>query len=47
MTTQTMTMEMAKASAFAGMTVVDADTHYTEPGDLWTKRASASWRDRP
>lgn len=46
MTTQTAAMEMAKTSAFAGMTVIDADTHYTEPGDLWLKRASASWRDR-
>lgn len=26
--------------------VIDADTHFTEPHDLWTKRASAAWRDR-
>jgi predicted TIM-barrel fold metal-dependent hydrolase len=40
------TREDAKTAAFAGMTVVDVDTHYTEPGDLWTKRAPAKWRDR-
>ncbi len=26
--------------------VIDADTHFTEPHDLWTKRAPASLRDR-
>ena len=36
----------AKPAAFANMTVIDVDTHYTEPGDLWTKRAPAKWRDR-
>ncbi len=25
--------------------VIDADTHYSEPGDLWTKRAPAKYRD--
>ena len=26
--------------------VVDADTHFTEPHDLWTSRAPASLKDR-
>ena len=26
--------------------VIDADTHYTEPPDLWTSRAPAAYRDR-
>src|SRR3954447_23980457 len=26
--------------------VIDADTHLTEPHDLWTKRAPAAYRDR-
>ena len=26
--------------------IIDIDTHYTEPGDLWTSRAPASLRDR-
>ena len=26
--------------------VVDADTHYTEPPDLWTSRAPAAYKDR-
>ncbi|PEQ13060.1 amidohydrolase [Novosphingobium sp. PC22D] len=26
--------------------VIDADTHLTEPWDLWTSRAPAKWRDR-
>src|SRR5262245_66235362 len=30
----------------AGMKVVDADTHFTEPGDLWTSRVAAKDRDR-
>jgi uncharacterized protein len=30
----------------AGIRVVDADTHFTEPHDLWTSRAPAGWADR-
>lgn len=26
--------------------IIDADTHFTEPFDLWTKRAPAAFRDR-
>ena len=30
----------------AGLRIVDADTHLTEPHDLWTSRAPARWADR-
>ncbi|MDB5968679.1 MAG: amidohydrolase [Hydrocarboniphaga sp.] len=30
----------------AGRKIIDADTHLTEPHDLWTRRAPASVRDR-
>jgi predicted TIM-barrel fold metal-dependent hydrolase len=29
-----------------GMKVIDADTHYSEPHDLWTSRVPAAYRDR-
>lgn len=29
-----------------GIKVVDCDTHFVEPGDLWTSRAPARFRDR-
>src|SRR6185369_5398890 len=31
---------------FAGIKIVDTDTHFTEPPDLWTSRAPAGLRDR-
>jgi predicted TIM-barrel fold metal-dependent hydrolase len=31
---------------FAGVSVVDCDSHWTEPPDLWTSRAPARLRDR-
>jgi predicted TIM-barrel fold metal-dependent hydrolase len=31
---------------FEGLSLIDADSHYSEPADLWTKRAPASIRDR-
>ena len=31
---------------FAGIKVIDVDTHISEPRDLWTSRAPAKWRDR-
>jgi uncharacterized protein len=34
------------AEAFAGMTIIDADTHLTEPHDLWTSRAPKGWEER-
>lgn len=30
----------------AGLHIVDCDAHFTEPPDLWTSRAPASWKDR-
>ena len=30
----------------SGIKVIDADTHLTEPWDLWTSRAPAAIRDR-
>jgi hypothetical protein len=30
----------------AGIKIVDTDTHFTEPPDLWTKYAPAKYRDR-
>ncbi|MGE0879361.1 MAG: amidohydrolase family protein [Acidimicrobiia bacterium] len=35
---------MAKLEA--GVKIIDADTHYTEPYDLWTSRAPAAYKDR-
>ncbi len=32
--------------AFAGLRVIDADTHLTEPHDLWTSRAPRGMEDR-
>jgi predicted TIM-barrel fold metal-dependent hydrolase len=34
------------ALALDDLKVVDADTHLTEPHDLWTKRAPAAYKDR-
>src|ERR1700756_5603196 len=34
------------AFSLTGCKVIDADTHLTEPHDLWTSRAPAKWRDR-
>src|SRR5262245_104600 len=31
---------------FGGLSVVDCDSHWTEPPDLWTSRAPARLRDR-
>jgi len=33
-------------SPFGGRKVIDVDTHYSEPHDLWTKRAPAKLKDR-
>jgi uncharacterized protein len=32
-------------ASIQGITVVDTDTHLTEPGDLWTSRAPAKYKD--
>jgi predicted TIM-barrel fold metal-dependent hydrolase len=37
---------LAVKSPFGGRKVVDIDTHYSEPRDLWTKRAPAKYKDR-
>src|SRR5689334_13461641 len=35
-----------KANCFNGYSVIDADTHLSEPHDLWTKNAPAKYKDR-
>jgi predicted TIM-barrel fold metal-dependent hydrolase len=35
-----------KPAEFEGMKVIDCDTHFIEPPDLWTSRAPAKWLDR-
>ena len=42
MSTQTIAPTQAKST----LKIIDADTHLTEPHDMWTKRAPASLRDR-
>ena len=37
---------MAAPFSAYGVPVIDIDSHYTEPPDLWTSRAPASYRDR-
>jgi len=37
---------MQTTSIFDGIKVIDADTHLSEPHDLWTKRAPAALRER-
>src|SRR5690349_9682868 len=38
--------ERQMANLNADVRVIDADTHYTEPPDLWTSRAPAAYKDR-
>ena len=40
------TLEAPTARTDTTLKIIDADTHYTEPHDLWVKRAPASIRDR-
>ena len=40
-----MTETVTTPAALAGVKVIDVDTHFSEPLDLWTKRAPASYRD--
>jgi predicted TIM-barrel fold metal-dependent hydrolase len=44
----TAVLSEAKAAnqARSKIKVIDADTHLTEPHDLWTKRTPAKWRDQ-
>ena len=37
---------MTASFSVYGVPVIDIDSHYTEPPDLWTSRAPASYRDR-
>jgi predicted TIM-barrel fold metal-dependent hydrolase len=41
-----MTSATAAGDLLSGIAVVDADTHLTEPHDLWTSRAPAQWAER-
>jgi predicted TIM-barrel fold metal-dependent hydrolase len=38
--------DAAASSLFAGLKIVDCDSHLTEPSELWSSRAPASWLDR-
>ncbi len=38
--------DAALRKAFAGIKVIDTDTHLSEPFDLWTSRAPAKFKDR-
>jgi len=37
---------MTTPQIFEGLTIIDADTHFTEPHDLWTSRAPKGYEDR-
>ena len=39
-------MNIATAALLDGIAIVDADTHLTEPHDLWLSRAPKGWEDR-
>src|SRR5918995_957527 len=44
-----MTATMAPQQAtelFEGVSIIDCDSHFTEPPDLWTSRVSGSMADR-
>jgi predicted TIM-barrel fold metal-dependent hydrolase len=41
-----MSYEPRETGPFAGLKLIDADSHITEPVDLWTKRAPAKYKDR-
>lgn len=45
---ETVLAEKAEASddIYAGIKVIDVDTHFTEPADFWTSRAPARYKDR-
>jgi predicted TIM-barrel fold metal-dependent hydrolase len=44
--TEAMVMERPAEDIFTGMKIVDVDTHFSEPLDLWTSRAPAKFKDR-
>ncbi|HWL45230.1 MAG TPA: amidohydrolase family protein [Ilumatobacter sp.] len=39
-------LKLRTTGPFAGLKLIDADSHYTEPLDLWTSRAPAKYQDR-
>lgn len=41
-----MTYKPRESGPFAGLRLIDADSHLTEPEDLWTLRAPAKYADR-
>ena len=41
-----MSYKPRESGPFAGLKLIDADSHITEPTDLWTKRAPAKYKDR-
>src|SRR6516164_4681479 len=44
--TQPSPAAVRSAELFPGVRVIDADTHLTEPHDLWTSRAPRGFEDR-
>lgn len=40
------TAQQSAADPLEGLSIVDCDAHFTEPADLWSSRAPASWKDR-
>jgi predicted TIM-barrel fold metal-dependent hydrolase len=40
-----MTYQPRESGPFAGLKLIDADSHLTEPVDLWTSRAPAKYKD--
>jgi predicted TIM-barrel fold metal-dependent hydrolase len=42
----TVTEDGAKAANLEGIRIVDCDSHFTEPADLWLSRAPEAWKDR-
>ncbi len=46
MTTDAESTVAPRPDVLEGIHVVDADTHLTEPHDLWTSRAPSQWADR-
>jgi uncharacterized protein len=37
---------VSQPDTLSGLSIIDCDSHFTEPPDLWTSRASASFKDR-
>src|SRR5688572_18319565 len=43
---ESLMLQLRTTGPFAGLKLIDADSHYTEPLDLWTSRAPAKYKDR-